>query len=44
MTAAYIVTYYSRTAATAETYPPAAGRLHADVCIVGGGLAVSPLR
>ena len=40
MTAAYIDTYYSRTA-TAETYPPAAGRLHADVCIVS---PVSPLR
>jgi len=39
MTAAYIDTYYSRTAATSETYPQAAGRIQADVCIVGGGLA-----
>ena len=35
----YIDTYYSRTAATSETYPRAAGRIQADVCIVGGGLA-----
>lgn len=35
----YIDTYYSRTAATSETYPRAAGRIEADVCIVGGGLA-----
>jgi gamma-glutamylputrescine oxidase len=39
MQPAYIDTYYSRTATTSETYPPAAGRIEADVCIVGGGLA-----
>ena len=39
MLSAYIDTYYSRTAATSDTYPPAVGRLEADVCIVGGGLA-----
>jgi gamma-glutamylputrescine oxidase len=39
MPSAYIDTYYSRTAATSDTYPPAAGRIQADVCIVGGGLA-----
>ena len=36
---AYIDTYYSRTATTSETYPRAAGRIEADVCIIGGGLA-----
>jgi len=36
---AYIDTYYSRTLATLETYPAATGRIEADVCIVGGGLA-----
>ena len=39
MQPAYIDTYYSRTAATSEAYPRAAGRIQADVCIVGGGLA-----
>ena len=39
MSSAYIDTYYSRTVATSETYPAAAGRIQADVCIVGGGLA-----
>jgi gamma-glutamylputrescine oxidase len=39
MPSAYIDTYYSRTAATSDTCPPAAGRIQADVCIVGGGLA-----
>jgi gamma-glutamylputrescine oxidase len=39
MSSAYIDTYYSRTAATSDTYPPAVGRIQADVCIVGGGLA-----
>ncbi|MBM6582297.1 FAD-binding oxidoreductase [Microvirga sp. BT689] len=39
MSSAYIDTYYSRTAATSETYPAASGRIQADVCIVGGGLA-----
>lgn len=37
--ATYIDTYYSRTLASAESYPRAAGRIAADVCIVGGGLA-----
>lgn len=35
----YIDCYYSRTLATPEAYPQAAGRCEADVCIVGGGLA-----
>ncbi|NIX78110.1 NAD(P)/FAD-dependent oxidoreductase [Microvirga terricola] len=35
----YIDCYYSRTLATPESYPSAVGRLEADVCIVGGGLA-----
>jgi gamma-glutamylputrescine oxidase len=39
MSSAYIDTYYSRTAASSETYPGATGRIQADVCIVGGGLA-----
>jgi gamma-glutamylputrescine oxidase len=39
MQPAYIDTYYSRTAATSEIYPQAAGHIQADVCIVGGGLA-----
>ncbi|QRM28720.1 FAD-binding oxidoreductase [Microvirga sp. VF16] len=39
MQPAYIDTYYSRTADTTETYPQATGRIEADVCIVGGGLA-----
>lgn len=39
MPAAYIDSYYARTLASTETYAPAAGRLQADVCIVGGGLA-----
>ncbi len=39
MSSAYIDTYYSRTAATSEIYPAATGRIEADVCIVGGGLA-----
>jgi gamma-glutamylputrescine oxidase len=39
MQPAYIDTYYSRTVATSETYPAATGRILADVCIVGGGLA-----
>jgi gamma-glutamylputrescine oxidase len=38
MPPAYIDTYYSRTA-TSETYPQARGRIVADACIVGGGLA-----
>jgi gamma-glutamylputrescine oxidase len=39
MSSAYIDTYYSRTVATSEAYPAATGRIQADVCIVGGGLA-----
>ncbi|WP_201860616.1 NAD(P)/FAD-dependent oxidoreductase [Microvirga soli] len=39
MSSAYIDTYYSRTVSTSEIYPAAAGRIQADVCIVGGGLA-----
>ncbi|EIM28687.1 NAD(P)/FAD-dependent oxidoreductase [Microvirga lotononidis] len=39
MQPAYTDTYYSRTTATPERYPAAAGRIEADVCIVGGGLA-----
>ncbi len=39
MSSAYIDTYYSRTVATSEAYTAATGRIQADVCIVGGGLA-----
>jgi gamma-glutamylputrescine oxidase len=39
MSSAYIDTYYSRTVSTSEVYPAATGRIQADVCIVGGGLA-----
>jgi gamma-glutamylputrescine oxidase len=39
MSPSYIDSYYSRTLATPETYPSATGRIKADVCIVGGGLA-----
>lgn len=39
MKPAYIDTYYSRTAATSERYPQAMGRIEADICIIGGGLA-----
>ncbi|MGO4572879.1 NAD(P)/FAD-dependent oxidoreductase [Microvirga sp. 2TAF3] len=39
MSQSYIDCYYSRTLATSETYPSAGGRIAADVCIVGGGLA-----
>jgi gamma-glutamylputrescine oxidase len=39
MSSAYLDTYYSRTVSTSETYPAATGRINADVCIVGGGLA-----
>jgi gamma-glutamylputrescine oxidase len=35
----YIDCYYSRTLATSESYPRAEGRLKAEICIVGGGLA-----
>ncbi len=39
MSPSYIDSYYSRTLATPETYPRATGRVRADICIVGGGLA-----
>lgn len=39
MPASYIDTYYSRTLAADERFPPLAGRLSADACVVGGGLA-----
>ena len=39
MSSSYIDTYYSRTVATSESYPAAIGRIQADVCIIGGGLA-----
>lgn len=35
----YIDTYYRRTLATQESYPPAEGPIKAGICIVGGGLA-----
>jgi glycine/D-amino acid oxidase-like deaminating enzyme len=35
----YIDTYYRRTLATGESYPPAEGPAKAAICIVGGGLA-----
>ena len=39
MPSSYIDTYYRRTLASAENYPVAEGRLTAEICIVGGGLA-----
>ena len=39
MPSSYIDTYYRRTLATQESYPPAEGTLKTDICIVGGGLA-----
>jgi len=39
MSSSYIDTYYRRTLATQESYPPAEGTLKTDICIVGGGLA-----
>ncbi|MBB4041817.1 gamma-glutamylputrescine oxidase [Microvirga flocculans] len=39
MPQAYIDTYYSRTLASPDAYPAAAGPIQADVCVVGGGLA-----
>lgn len=39
MPSSYIDTYYRRTLASAESYPVAEGRLTAEICIVGGGLA-----
>ncbi|QFU15593.1 NAD(P)/FAD-dependent oxidoreductase [Microvirga thermotolerans] len=37
--ASYIDSYYSRTLASQESYPQAEGRIQAEICIVGGGLA-----
>jgi gamma-glutamylputrescine oxidase len=39
MSSSYIDTYYRRTLATEESYPPAEGKLKTEICIVGGGLA-----
>lgn len=39
MSSSYIDTYYRRTLATEESYPPAEGALKTEICIVGGGLA-----
>jgi gamma-glutamylputrescine oxidase len=39
MSSSYIDTYYRRTLATEESYPPAEGTLKTDICVVGGGLA-----
>ena len=39
MPASYIDTYYSRTLVADERFPPLSGRLSADACVVGGGLA-----
>jgi glycine/D-amino acid oxidase-like deaminating enzyme len=35
----YIDSYYRRTLGSDERYPPAAGPIKAEICIVGGGLA-----
>lgn len=39
MSAGHIDSYYARTLAPGPDYPALAGRVAADVCIVGGGLA-----
>ncbi|MBT7757602.1 MAG: FAD-binding oxidoreductase, partial [Rhodospirillaceae bacterium] len=39
MAAAYIDSYYTRTANAGDTRPPLEGVARADVCVVGGGLA-----
>lgn len=39
MSRSYVDSYYSRTLASSETYPPAEGSISTDICIVGGGLA-----
>ncbi|MFJ5370320.1 FAD-dependent oxidoreductase, partial [Bosea sp. CER48] len=39
MSPSYIDTYYRRTLAAVESYPPAGGQIRAEICIVGGGLA-----
>ena len=39
MSLTYINSYYSRTLASSETYPPAEGQISVDICIIGAGLA-----
>lgn len=39
MPTSYIDTYYRRTLAASDSYPAAEGRIKAEICIVGGGLA-----
>lgn len=39
MTTPYIDTWYRRTLAHETAYPPLAGDIAADVCVIGGGLA-----
>src|SRR5215218_7179938 len=39
MSSLYPDTFYSRTLTSSEPHDPAHGRMTADVCIVGGGLA-----
>jgi len=39
MSPSYIDTYYRRTLASGDGYPPAEGPIKAEICIVGGGLA-----
>ena len=39
MSLTYIDSYYSRTLASSETYPPAEGQISVDICIIGAGLA-----
>ena len=37
MSPSYVDSYYSRTLASSEAYPPADGPISTDICIVGGG-------
>src|SRR6478752_4867077 len=39
MSPSYVDSYYSRTLASSEAYPPADGPISTDICIVGAGLA-----
>lgn len=39
MPPSYVDSYYSRTLASQEAYQPAMGRIEADICVVGGGMA-----
>lgn len=39
MPSRYVDSYYSRTLASPETYPHATGRIQADICVIGGGMA-----